>query len=309
MSLTIVMYHYVRPIGAGRFFNLKGLDVGRFRAQLKHIAAHFTPVTMAQVKRAATDGPPLPDNAALLTFDDGYSDHLRHALPLLLEHGMQGAFFPPAGAVIQRRVLDVNKIHFVLALGGDPAVLVERVDTEVAARAAELPLSLAAYRAAHYAPSRFDDAAITYVKKMLQTVLPLAVRSAIVDELFRAHVTSDETAFADELYLSVDDLRAMEDAGMHVGGHGGTHRRLSHLTDTELDDEIADTAGLLGRLRQSDGARTFCYPYGDYDARVAARIAQAGFSLAFTTKVAVADLDRDPALELPRLDTNDLPQQ
>ena len=50
-----------------------------------------------------------------LTFDDGYSDHFLNVFPLLEKRGIKGCFFPPAQAVLEHRVLDVNKIQFVLA--------------------------------------------------------------------------------------------------------------------------------------------------------------------------------------------------
>ena len=49
------------------------------------------------------------------------------------------------------------------------------------------------------------------------------------------------------------------------------------------------------------------YPYGNYNDDVLKYIAKEGAVLGLTTQVAVADLDKYPPLELPRLDCNDFP--
>lgn len=94
-KLCIVMYHYTRDLQHSRYPRIKGLDVGLFRRQLTFFKEHFTAVTMEEVMEAVEDGRELPENALLLTFDDGYIDHYTYAFPLLEEMGMQGSFFIP----------------------------------------------------------------------------------------------------------------------------------------------------------------------------------------------------------------------
>ena len=97
MSLTIVMYHYVRELERTRYPAIKGRRTSEFRAQLAWLRRHHTPVTMAEVVHASRSGDPLPPRAVLLTFDDGYADHYTNVFPLLFDAGVQGAFFPPVG--------------------------------------------------------------------------------------------------------------------------------------------------------------------------------------------------------------------
>ena len=88
----------------------------------------FTPITMEQLREALHDpAAPLPSDAVLLTFDDGYADHADTAAPVLADLGLQGAFFVPAQPILERRVMQVNKIHFVLAALESEATLLELV--------------------------------------------------------------------------------------------------------------------------------------------------------------------------------------
>jgi peptidoglycan/xylan/chitin deacetylase (PgdA/CDA1 family) len=115
MSLTIVMYHYVRDLVRSRYPGIKGRTLDEFKRQLDHIAGRYTVVTAQQVVAAIRGEEPIPENAAWLTFDDGYLDHYTNVFPLLFERGWQGSFFPPSQTVLDGKLLDVNKIHFILA--------------------------------------------------------------------------------------------------------------------------------------------------------------------------------------------------
>jgi hypothetical protein len=50
-----------------------------------------------------------------------------------------------------------------------------------------------------------------------------------------------------------------------------------------------------------------CYPYGSYNEETLDYLKKTGCSLGLTTAVAVAKLPADENLEIPRIDTNDLP--
>lgn len=113
--LTVVMYHYVRDLQNSRFPEIKGCDVRFFREQVQYIKKHYNPVTIEQVLDSYNGGDKLPDHAILLTFDDAYADHFTYAFPILEHEKIQGVFFPPVKAVKEHTVLDVNKVHFILA--------------------------------------------------------------------------------------------------------------------------------------------------------------------------------------------------
>lgn len=308
--LTVVMYHYVRPIAGSAHPGIKGLELERFRGQLAWLGAHHTFVTVNAIIDAARGGAPLPDRSVLLTFDDGYADHVTHVFPLLREASIQGAFYPPSEAVLERKALDVNKVHFVLASGVDPAALVRHVDEVVLAHQDRDDVRpLETYRDAHLTANRFDPAEVIYVKRMLQHALPPDLRHSVVEELFAAHVSGDERGFADELYVSVDDLVRMVDGGMHVGTHGHAHHWLDQLSPAEQAVDIDRSLDLLDAMGLPRREFTFCYPYGGYDATTVALLEERGCDAAFTTIVGVAPLPLGNLLEVPRIDTNDLPTE
>ena len=307
--LTIVMYHYVRPLGRGAFPAIKGLDLDLFEQQLDYLGRHHIPVSMEAVIDAIDGRGDLPPRAVLLTFDDGYLDHYAHVFPRLAARGWSGAFFPPSKAVLERAMLDVNKIHFILASGAVPEDLIATIERAAVERAAEFGLpDLDWYRSRNRLASRYDSVDVNYVKRMLQQALPEALRAQVTAELFARHVSADETAFAEGLYVSVEQLRLMVSAGMHVGSHGDAHYWLSRLTPADQKKDIAASLRLLTAVGADPAYRSMCYPYGEFTGETVEILAEMGFKAAVTTRTALAEPAPATRFALPRLDTNDLPK-
>ena len=63
------------------------------------VASGRTPVTAGQVVAALTGGPPLPDRPVAITFDDGFLDFERSALPMLADRGLPATLFVTTGAL------------------------------------------------------------------------------------------------------------------------------------------------------------------------------------------------------------------
>ena len=168
-KLTIVMYHYVRPIVGSRFPDIKGLELQLFEGQLEYILRHYNVVSFGQVIDAAHGGEPLPSRPALLTFDDGLKDHFEHVFPALRRHGIAGAFFPPSSVVLERRMLDINKVHFVLASVPDKTKLITILEELVEDAGTPYVLRpLEEYRREFWVKGRYDDEPVAYLKRMLQ---------------------------------------------------------------------------------------------------------------------------------------------
>ncbi len=250
----------------------------------------------------------LPPNSILLTFDDGYSDHFANVFPLLDARGIQGCFFPPAQAVLEHTVLDVNKIHFVLATAPDAGTLLDEVFFSLAEFRSEHALKTKeAYLMAVSGDHRYDTREVTVLKRLLQRELPEPVRTEIVRRLFAKHVTTDEAAFACELYMSVDQIACLRHHGMHIGSHGYTHAWLNHLSPEAQVVEIDRSLNFLQMLGVRKDDWTMCYPYGGFNDSLLHLLRGRQCRLGFTVEARIADLNVDDRLTLPRVDTNDLP--
>ena len=308
-QVTIVMYHYVRPLERSRFPALKALSVERFARQLDHIVAAYHPVTVEQILESLrSPGYELPPRSILLTFDDGYSDHFQHVFPHLDSRGIQGCFFPPVEAVLHHKVLDVNKIQFTLAAYPDPYALLNDVLSLLDEYRSEYELeSVDDYRDRAREVHRYDSATVIAFKRLLQRELPEPVRRDIVNRLFQKYVTRDEAAFASELYMTPEQMSCMIRHGMHFGCHGYSHAWMDQLTTEAQSHEVDQSLGLLVKLGCAGKGWTMCYPYGGYNASLLKMLQDRGCQLGFSVEPRIADLAAENPLTLPRIDTNDLP--
>lgn len=308
--LTIVMYHYIRDFARSRYPRINGLDVAGFRRQLDHLVDNFTVVRMEDVIAATRGEAELPADAALLTFDDGYAEHYEIAFPLLNERGLQGSFFPPVAPVRDGALLDVNRVHFVLATAPSSSLLAKAVDREVEAARSDHELqTVAEYRAEWAHANRWDDADTIYVKRMLQTALPETLRAEIAGRLFAEFVDVEERTFACELYLTAEQLRVMVDCGMYVGSHGASHYWLNRVDRATQEREIDVSVDFLRSVGMPvDAHWVMCYPFGGWDEALLGLLRERRCTVGLTTEVRTAEVGNDDPLLLPRYDTNDFPQ-
>jgi hypothetical protein len=222
---------------------------------------------------------------------------------------LQGSFFPSAQAVCNRKLLDVNKIHFLLASVNDERVIVDEIFRALDEHRAEFQLeSNESYykRLAH--ASRYDNAEIIFIKRALQVGLPSSVRELITNHLFKKYVSADEAGFAAELYMSIDQIRCMARHGMYIGSHGYDHSWLGQLTPEEQCVAIDRSLEFLGRTGADLDAWIMCFPYGDFSESLLRILKARNCAVGLTTQVEIATSEIDPLL-LPRLNTNDLPKQ
>ena len=303
---TIVMYHYVRELPYTRYPAIKGRTVTDFRGQLEYLAKNYTFVRAADLIAATRGEGELPENAVWLTFDDAYADHYANVFPILDAMGIEGAFFPPVKAIVKHEVLDVNKIHFVLASVKDLTALIRKVNHQLDLNREEFSLESNDYYWQKLAKaSRFDPAEVIFVKRLLQVELPEKLRRKITSTLFAEYVSENEVAFSRELYMSKEQMRCMHRHGMTIGSHGYDHYWLDSLSPESQAQEIDRSLKFLQEIGADLSAWVMCYPYGARNKSLMQILRERGCKLGLTTEVRVADLTADNALELPRLDTND----
>ncbi len=307
-KLHVVMYHYTRDLAHSRYAKIKGLDISLFREQIIYLKQMFHIVTMEEVIDAKKGLYDLPENALLLTFDDGYIDNYIYALPILEEEKVQGSFFIPGKTFAEHQLLDVNKIHYILACANQTNLLTDIFEKMNYYRGKEFnfPDNEDLYAQYGARKGRFDSREVLFVKAMLQTVLPENVRNQISSDLLKKYVGASEEQLAYELYMTRDQIRLMKRHGMYIGIHGYDHYWLANLSEQKMKTDIDRALDVMGEFIDRQ-AWVINYPYGNYDERVIAHIKRQGCCLGFTTEVRVADLNRDNRYKLPRLDCNDFP--
>jgi peptidoglycan/xylan/chitin deacetylase (PgdA/CDA1 family) len=287
---AVLMYHYVRPAPEHPGAGYRALDLETFEAQLDDIARHWTPVGWPDLLVALQGGGTLPDDAILLTFDDGLVDHHRWVLPRLVARGLPAIFFIGAREDGDPLTLGHGLHALIATLGAERtrAAVLDRLHPSDQARHRALEADRLAA-----APEDPEDA----WKRPLQREL-VEPATAVVEALVEEHIGPSRDVAA-ATYLSRRQLTEIRDAGFALGGHGMRHPWLDALPRPHARSEITGTATWLERLMP--GPWPFAYPFGGVPARPADLLRAAGFAAAFTTVPR-----HRGAFRLGRVDADDL---
>jgi len=306
-ELLIAMYHYTRDLKHSRYPEIKGMDAPLFRHQIEFMKNSFNVVTMEQVIDAVKGKSKLPEKSLLLTFDDGYIDNYTCALPVLEEFGVQGSFFIPGKTFTTHQLLDVNKIHYILAASDINSLLVDVKERMDFYRGQEFDFPSTDELWNQYATSnRFDGREVIFIKRILQTVLPEKLRNQISSDLFEKYVGISEEKLAYELYMTEEQIRTLKRHGMFIGCHGYDHYWLGNLSHELMKRDISMALDSIDEFIDRNNW-VMNYPYGNYNEDVLSYISGKGASVGLTTEVRIANLSVDNSLTLPRLDCNDFP--
>lgn len=96
-GIPVLTYHH---IGAGDDWLY--VSEADFEQQLVYLRGQgYTPVSVAELAAGLAGKTKLPNRPIVLTFDDGYADNYRAALPILLRQGMRASFFVVTGKIGQ----------------------------------------------------------------------------------------------------------------------------------------------------------------------------------------------------------------
>ncbi len=201
---------------------------------------------------------------AVLTFDDGYRDTLRHALPILEKRRAPFTVYVPTGAVTR------ELYAWWLALR---ALLRSREEVTIDCMAVRFPCaSLAEKLAALRAVGR-------WVREDYRREHELA-------PTFEAYGISLE-ALADTYFFNEDELkRFARHPLVTIGAHTSSHAPLATLQPGQARAEMADNKSFLERLTDRHVAH-LAYPYGDRRScgpREAVMAEEIGFTSAVTTE-------------------------
>jgi len=168
-----------------------------------------------------------------------------------------------------------------------------RTVAEMSADGAPLP-SVDPIRAAQSYPR--DTPEVAQFKWLFDFGLDAGLRDRAVREMFTRHV-GDESAFAESLYLTWDDARKMQKAGMSIGGHSYWHTALANLTASEAISDLETCHRLLHQKLLPQPVWSFSYPYGKkhtFHLRAVRKLQELNFRCAFTTEACDNRRGADP---------------
>ena len=275
-KLFILIYH--RVLVSPDFMRSGEADIEAFNWQMELLATYFNvlPLDVALEKLQTNQ---LPGRAVCITFDDGYADNLKNAVPILKKYGLPATFFIATGFLNGGRMWNDSIIEAI------------RIMPE----------------------TKLDLTAINLGKFELDTQLKKAAASeAIIKQLKHLqpqqrkltteHIISLAEDLPNDLMLTNDQLLELHHHGMEIGGHTVTHPILAKLDVDSARKEIADNKIALETILDQK-LRFFAYPNGkpgqDYLPEHTEILKDMGYQAALSTQWGVANQSSD-FWQLPR---------
>lgn len=272
--LTILAGHCVaEPAVNGDLPSDMKISPERLATILSRLGARYELCTVGQGVQRLDAGP--SRSMVALSMDDGYLDNRTTLLPLLERLGCKVTVYLESRPLTERRVNWSHKFFWLAAaIGTEPllrAYLGHASDPGTAERLREVLAG--------------NGDRLYLAKRVLKYDAPAGDRDRTLSRVFEEH-GGDERALCDRLYMDWDDVRALERAGMELGGHTVTHPILSRLNAEEARAEIEGGRTALVQELGAAAVRSFAYPFGrrwDYDDVAARAVQESGFTSAVTT--------------------------
>ena len=285
------------------------MTLSEFRKQIAWLASHYE---MSSLHRALEflrgDYTPARD-LCVLTFDDGLKEHYTDVMPMLAEYRIQGIFGVITSCIENHNIAPVHMNHFLMAELDFDTYRSEFICRLEAMKPGALTFADVDPQVAQQSYP-LDTREVAMFKFLFNFSLEPCARDAIVKSIFDEYL-GDQESFARELYMSWEEVREVQSAGMLVAGHTHWHRPLSTLTDAELDADLSTSRALFDQNLAPQELWPFSYPNGkknSYTEAVMRLLPRLGFTCAFNTECGANSIGT-PVFELNRVDCNGGVQQ
>lgn len=240
----------------------------------------------------------------LLTFDDGFKDHI-YAAEILKKHNSVGLFFIPTLPLKNNTILDVHKTHLIVGkVKGIEAVnelekYLNKNKIDNYYNQKEKLKYQVAYK------KHNDEFYKKKFKKIMNYYGNLELKHKILNYLLRKFEINVKSQ---DYYLNKKEIKYLSSLGMIIGSHSESHILLSRLNYKKQFKEINNSKIFLEKIINKN-IDIFCYPYGgkiSYNFDTLKILKKLKFKLAYSVErrdISAKDLKFRP-YELPRYDCN-----
>lgn len=289
--VLVLLYHRVAELATDP--QMLAVTPRRFAEHLEILPKHGKLMHLQQLTKALRVGK-LPRRGVVVTFDDGYSDNLWNAKPLLQRHDVPATVFVTTGNLGKEREYWWDELDRILL---QPRTLPETFELRVngTVRRWDLPEAAPVTRERMY-----------FSLCELVRPLPEDEQQRILEEV-RNWAGVETGGRPSHRALSPAEVGQLADGGLvEVGAHTVSHPVLSASPPAkqrwELQQSKAGLEEILGRPVTS-----FAYPFGtreDYTGETVALVRETGFTCACSNFVAAVTRRAD-LFQMPRVVVRD----
>jgi peptidoglycan/xylan/chitin deacetylase (PgdA/CDA1 family) len=257
-ALTVLMLHRVLP--KAMYAELEAdpeytTSTDVLKGLIGFLRANYTIIGLPDLLAARRGTHRLPPHPILITFDDGWSDNVRHAAPILAEQGVPWTLFVAAGAVGENGPWWQETLLLALRSGRASYRDLWRMANAGSGADAE--------------PDGSPELALLNAFGALEP----EQRDSLLAQVCERKPHPDMASW--------DDLRGLLGNNVSIGVHGFSHLPLTLLRNPEQD--LLRARDLLRANLGPDAVVTMSFPHGRYDAKILSVARGLDFELIFTS--------------------------
>jgi peptidoglycan/xylan/chitin deacetylase (PgdA/CDA1 family) len=276
-GLVVLTYHRITESRANLFYDpVISASPESFRTQVKWLSNNFRLLTLNELLAQVESGTPWREPTMLLTFDDGYRDNFHQAVPILHECNAPAIFFVPTAFFDSPHLPWWDHVAYIVK-----QTYVHKLTLKHNRNGGLPPLEL--------------DLQTMPRNAVIMAIIRAFLDDSITDERWfldqleeQAKIDIDYMRLGRELFMTWDQIRQLADshAGLSVGSHAHSHRKLAGLDYATQHQELTESKQIL-ETRLGRPIKALAYPYGwpgAYTAITRALAAQVGYCLAFSSR-------------------------
>lgn len=285
--VSILRYHSVVEPGENFYTSPAiALSPAEFERHVKFFTKNYTVLSLDQVIDSLQQKKSLPKNSVVFTFDDGYADNLI-AANILRKYGANGTFFITTEPIGRESIFWLSEVTY----------LILKTEKE------EFLLTLEKERGFPLTDIGSRWKAVREVIRLIKSH-NREVRENIRKQVLQQLGTEPLLEAVQNLILTWEQVREMQDMGMIFGSHTLTHLNLPNADPEDAIYEITDSRKVLEK-RLGKKIRHFSYPnsgpYEYFNERIRQYVVDAGYESSCTSNNGFVDHGSDPfALERVR---------
>jgi peptidoglycan/xylan/chitin deacetylase (PgdA/CDA1 family) len=294
LALVVLTYHRIAERDTDKFYDpVISATPQSFRAQVKWLKKRMRILTLLELDDRIRVGGSWNEPTALVTFDDGYRDNFDVAAPILKELDIPATFFIPTEFLESPKLPWWDHVAYVIKQTYERRLLLKRSPRD---EMSPLDVKL---------DSKLKEAAV------------MTIICAILDERIadlpwflehltaQAEVTVETKSLGRDLFMGWEQVRQLADTRgrLTVGSHAHSHHDLSKLDTQSQQRELVLSKHILEK-RLGHKIAAIAYPFGwpgTYTHATKTLTEEAGYRLAFTSRIGVNHPDTLDPLEINRL--------
>jgi peptidoglycan/xylan/chitin deacetylase (PgdA/CDA1 family) len=289
--LVILRYHSVcddndQPVYVSRSISV---PVTAFDRQMRYLSQHYSCLSLSNAVECLTNGHSLPPRSVVITFDDGYQDNYRYALPVLVKYRVPATIYLVSSTLTEQRILWTSRLRQALAHSHSPELRVPGLS--------EARFSLR------------DDTARAASIRALTNILNRTssdLRHRWIERI-AAQVGAPAAPHVGDWFLTPREIEEMKRENIEFGAHSVTHPNLPGIPAEEARSEIRSSRCELQRVVGTEMLH-FSYPnsgslHPHFCEAVVRFVVDAGFKSAVTSHTGMCRRSTD-AFRLRRVGIN-----